>query len=115
MSTLRQIFTRHPRLVSALALASVVTLFFAFRFIFGVIYWSQHAEEPIRAWMTVGYVGKSWDIPPRKIDDIAGLPKPIDGKPFTLQEIADQRGVSVDVIIKKVEEAITTLRARKGG
>lgn len=113
MDGLRLVFSKHPRLTSALVIASVLTFFFAARFIYGVAYWSQHSEEPIRPWMTVGYVGKSWNVPPRAIDDIAGLPKPVEGKPYTLQEIADQRGVPVEDIIKQVEAAITNLRMEK--
>ncbi|TXH99510.1 MAG: hypothetical protein E6Q76_19800, partial [Rhizobium sp.] len=66
MNDLKMVFTKHPRLASALLVASALTLFFAARFFYGVVYWSQHHEEPIRPWMTVGYVGKSWDLNPRK-------------------------------------------------
>jgi hypothetical protein len=113
MNGFRTIFAKHPKLVSALLVATLLTAFFAFRFIYGIVYWSQHREEPIRPWMTIGYVGKSWDVSPRAIDDIAGLPKPVEGRPYTLQEIADQRGVPVDDIIHQVEAAITKLRTEK--
>jgi hypothetical protein len=111
--TIQDAFRRHPKLVSAFALALALTLFFALRFLTDFIYWSQHHEEPIRPWMTIGYVGKSWDLNPRIIDETAGLPLPVDGRPFTIQEIADERGVPPADIIKKVEEAIAKLKAEK--
>ena len=84
---LKSLFQRHPRLVTALALASALTLFFAVRFLTDFIYWSNHRQEPIAGWMTIGYVGKSWGLDPRVIDKEAGLPLPV-GHPLTLNEIA---------------------------
>ena len=63
--------------------------------------------------MTVGYIGRSWDLSPREIDRIAGLPPPEHGHPFTLAEIARQRGVSVEQVIAEVETALAELRARE--
>ena len=109
-SDFKQLYQRHPLLMSAFLMTSLLALFFAGRFLFGVIYWQSHENEPIRPWMTVGYVGKSWDLNPRVIDDAAGLPLPVNGRPFTLQEIADQRGVPVSQIIAEVEAAVAKLK-----
>jgi hypothetical protein len=106
-------FRKHPYLASAFALTSALALFFAIRIAIDVIYWSAHENEPVRPWMTVGYVAKSWDLNPRVIDETAGLPLPVDGRPFTLQEIATQRGVPVEEIIKQIEAAVAQLTARK--
>ncbi|MGB8817675.1 MAG: hypothetical protein WCC66_07105 [Rhizobiaceae bacterium] len=100
-------------LISAFMLASLVALFFAARFLAGVVYWQSHENEPVQPWMTIGYVGKSWDLNPRVIDETAGLPLPIKGRPFTLQEIADQRGVPVSDIIAEVEAAVAKLKGEQ--
>jgi hypothetical protein len=112
-AALKDNFRRHPKLISAFALALALTLFFAVRFVIGFIYWSAHHEEPVRPWMTIGYVGKSWDLNPRIIDETAGLPLPVNGRPFTIKEIAEQRNVPAEDIIKKVEDAVAKLRAEK--
>lgn len=106
------LFRKHPYLASAFLFTSALALFFAVRFSIDVIYWSAHEREPIRPWMTVGYVGKSWELNPREIDAVAGTPLPVD-HPLTLQEIANQRGVPVEDIIKKVEAAVAELQDRK--
>lgn len=94
-------------------LALAVTLFFLGRIVVSAIYWSAHAEEPIRPWMTVGYIGHSWDLPAREIDERAGLPLPVEGRPFTLQEIAADRGVPVEEIIALVEATVAEMRAER--
>lgn len=110
---MRAVVRRHPVLTSALVLAIALTLFFAVRFVIGAVYWAQHREEPIRGWMTVGYIGKSWDLDPRAIDAEAGFPLP-KGHPFTLEEIARQRGIPVDEVIAQAEAAVARLRAAEG-
>jgi hypothetical protein len=111
---MRQLFRRHPVAMGVLTLSLVLTLVFALRLAAGAIYWSGHVREPVQPWMTVGYVGKSWDLDPREIDRIAGLPLPM-GRPMTLQEIARDRGVPVADVIAAVEAAVADLQARTGG
>jgi hypothetical protein len=105
------IFKRHPLLAGGFALASLLVLFFAGHFVYNVIYWSAHQNETVKPWMTVGYVGRSWDLNPRLIDETAGLPLPVAGQPFTMQEVAAQRGVPVSEVIAKVEAAVAKLKA----
>ena len=107
------LWRRHPLLVTAFVLALALTLGFAGRFVAQVVYWSNpaHQNQTVQGWMTVGYIGKSWDLPPREIDAIAGLPLPVNGKPFTLDQIARDRGIPVEQVIAQVEQAIAQLRA----
>lgn len=102
---------RHPYLVAAFALASTLALYFAVSAIVGAIYWSQHRNEPVSPWMTVGYVGRSWGLKPQLIDEVAGLPLP-KGHPMTLAEIAKERGVPVEEVIALVEAAVAELKGR---
>ena len=103
-----------PWLTSAFVLACAATLFFAVRFTVQTVYWSTHRDMPVRSWMTVGYVARSWGLDGREIDAVAGLPVPqVKGHPQTLAEIADDRGVPASEIIAKVEAAIVTLRAEQ--
>jgi hypothetical protein len=108
------LWRKHPYLVAAFALALALTLFFAGRFVVQVAYWSDpaHRNQTVQGWMTVGYVGRSWGLDPREIDDIAGLPRP-EGHPKPLVEIAAERGVPVTDLIAEVEAAIVTLKARE--
>lgn len=107
------VWRRHRLAAAAFVLASALTLLFAARFVASLVYWSAHHEEPIAGWMTVGYVARSWGVPPRRIDEIAGLPPP-DGRPLTLDEIAAARGVPVETVVVAVRKAVGDLRAEAG-
>lgn len=104
---------RHPVLAGAFVLALVLSLFFAGRIVVRTVYWSQHRQEPVAGWMTIGYVGRSWSLPPREIDARAGLPTPEDGRPFTLEQIARDRGVPVAEIIALVEAVVAEMNAER--
>ncbi len=113
MRRLTTLWRARPALTSAFLLACAVTLFFAGRFVFQTAYWATHQDEPIRPWMTVGYVAKSWDLDPRKLDAVAAMPLPeAKGRPQPLSEIAADRGVPVEDVIDDVEAAIESLRAQ---
>jgi hypothetical protein len=109
-----RVWRERPVLTTAFLLACAVTLFFAGRFVVQAVYWQTHHEVPIEPWMTVGYVGRSWDVDPREIERVAGLPLPeVKGHPQPLREIAKDRGVPVDEIMAEVERAVAEIRARQ--
>ncbi len=112
--SLRSAFRRHPVLVSAFVLFTLLALVFAGRFTYRVAYWTTHRNEPVAAWMTVGYVGHSWHLDPRAVAAAAELP-PLSGHPLTLAEIAAERGVPVEQIVAAVETAIAKLQTEQHG
>jgi hypothetical protein len=112
MSRLLALWRARPWLTTAFLLACTVTLFFAGRFVAYTAYWATHREVPVEAWMTVGYVARSWGLDPMALDQAAGLPLPEEkGRPQPLVEIARDRGVPVAEVIAQVEAAIAGLRA----
>ncbi len=109
---LKRLWRARPRLTAAFLLACAVTLFFTASFAFRAVYWTTHQDMPVRGWMTVGYIARSWDLDGRELDALAGLPLPAEkGHPQTLREIAADWGVPVAEIVAEVEAAIVTLRA----
>ena len=111
---MRSTFRRHPFLAGAFSLALLIMLVFAASFAWRLAYWQMHAEVQVQPWMTIGYVGHSWGLKPTLIDETAQLPLPVNGHPYTLQEIADQRGVPVSSVIADVEAAVAKLKAEQG-
>lgn len=105
------LFRRHPVLASLFALALILTLFFAGRFVAQVVYWSDPArqEQEVEGWMTLRYVAKSWQLPPQDLYEAAGLPPPQRGNRRTLEQLAEDRNVSLAQMIAEVEAGIARL------
>ncbi|NHB77212.1 hypothetical protein [Rhodobacter calidifons] len=107
-----RLWRMRPILTTAFLIACAVTLFFSGRFVVTAIYWANHQEEPIRPWMTVGYIARSWNLTPPQIDQAVGLPGPkVKGHPQPLSEIARDRGIPVEELIAEIEAAVQTLKA----
>ncbi len=81
-------FTWRQSVVAVAFLLSLsVAIFFVVRAARPLIYWHYHQDEPIRGWMTLGYVAHSYRVPPHVLHSALGLPdKPPDKRP--LREIA---------------------------
>lgn len=102
-------------LLTAVLLVAVVSAgLFAVRTARYAMYWSQHRNEPIEAWMTLRYVAKSYGVPPEELraaidgnDDL----RRFDRRP--LGRIAEERGQSFEELRAAVEAAIVEVRARE--
>lgn len=103
----------HPILTTAFALSTALALFLLVRAVFSFVCWQSHQNEPIRPWMTVGYIDNSWGLTPDTLDMAAEFPEPRKGQPLTLTEIAQIENVSVEAVISQVEAALVKLGARQ--
>lgn len=110
-SDLKMLWRGHPGALTGFVLAALVTLFFTGRFVVSAVYWHIHQREPVQAWMTIGYVAHSWGLRAPDIDAAAGLPNPEKGHPFTISEIARQRGMSEAEIIQLVSDTVARMLA----
>jgi hypothetical protein len=112
---LRRIWQAAPVATVILGGALMVSLFFAVRLVAFWIYWADpaHRDQAIEPWMTPGYVAHSWDVPREVAFEALDLP-PAPGGPRSLQELAAERGVSVDVLAADLQAAIDAFRAARG-
>jgi hypothetical protein len=108
----RQAMRERPKTTAVFLLAAAVTVFFAVRLLLGVLFWGPPGPRPLEPWMTVGVVGRMHHLDPREIDARAGLPLP-DPRPYTLAQIAEDRGVPVEEIYALVNAAVVELKARE--
>lgn len=98
--------------IAAFLLVLGFTGLHAFRAVRDAVYWSYHRDEPIRAWMNVGYVAHSYHVPPHILYEALGVPHvPHDKRP--IREIAREQHRSVNEVIAVLQEAI--VRARQPG
>lgn len=95
-------------LIAALVGALSFTGYHIARLTYDAIYWSQHRDEPIQRWMTLGYVAHSYHVPPHVLHQALGLPPRPDRRP--IGRIAGDSGMSVDTIEAKLTDAIVHAR-----
>lgn len=100
-------------IVAAFLLVLVFTGLHAFRAVRHAVYWSHQRDEPIHAWMSVGYVARSYHVPPRALYDALGLQHtPHDRKP--IRQIAREQNRTVREVIAVMEDAIARARQPAG-
>jgi hypothetical protein len=105
---------QHPWLVSGVVIAFAVTLFFVVRIVVFTIYWSDpaHRDQQVQAWMTPGYVAKSWGVPREDFRDLFdGLNLPMVPKP--IGKIAAENDITLVELIAQIEAAIAAHRANQ--
>jgi len=111
---LKRIWQAAPVATVILGGALAVSLFFAVRLVAFWIYWADpaHRDQAIEPWMTPGYIAHSWGVPREVAFEALNLP-PAPGGPRTMQDLAAERGVSVNVLAQDLQAAIDTFRAQE--
>jgi hypothetical protein len=106
---MRKLGWRQWVLLALFLLALLVTALFGVRTVRRAVYWRNHRDEPIRAWMNVHYVAHSYRVPPHVLYKAIGLPPgPPDRRP--LREIARAQNRSVEDLIAELQDAIVHSR-----
>lgn len=107
---------REQRLAVLLFLgAAALMLFFAVRMMLFAAYWHDpaHRDAVLDGWMTPGYVARSWHVDPGLLGPIVGL-GPGEGRGVTLAEIAERKGIPLQVLLDEIAAAIARDRAARG-
>jgi hypothetical protein len=100
--------SRQWSVVLAFVLVVSFTGIFAVRTVRRAIYWHYHQDEPIRPWMSLGYIAHSYSVPPWVLHQALGLPLKPDRRP--IREIAREQNRSVDEVIAILQDAIVHSR-----
>ena len=109
LSTVKAFRWQQWLVLAVFLLIAGFTAFKAVHTVREVRYWHAHRDEPIRGWMSVGYVAHSYRVPPHVLYLALGLPhKPPDKRP--LHEIAKAQHRSMDEIRAILEDAIVHAR-----
>jgi hypothetical protein len=106
---MKKLSWRKSLVAVAFLLSLALGIVFVIRAVRPAIYWRHHQDEPIRGWMTMGYVAHSYHVPPSVLHQALGLPeKPPDRRP--LREIAKAQNRSMDEITTALLGAIARAR-----
>jgi hypothetical protein len=113
-SALGYLWHHHRPTLIGFALILVIALAFALRLALFTIYWSDpaHRNQPIKGWMTPGYVARSYDVDPDVIRALlTPQPEVSTGTRPTLERIAEAEGIALPDLIAQIEAAINAVRA----
>lgn len=113
MKRLRILWQEKRALLIAFAAMAALTLFFALRFIFAVIYWNDpsHRNQPLEPWMTLRYVAHSWNVPVDGLVQELGMEAVKGGglRRRSIEDIAGDTGVPYEDFKQKVDVAVHAL------
>ncbi|OWY15271.1 hypothetical protein DEM26_06630 [Thioclava sp. NG1] len=107
MNRLRYLWGHHKIASLGFILAVALSLFFGARFVSRAIYWSDpaHLHQSPEAWMTPGYIARSWHLKIEEVDAILGIEDGHalvgDGRP-TLERIAKAKGEPLQDLMRKL-------------
>jgi hypothetical protein len=108
---LKTLWRSHRGLVLALAVACLVTVFFAVRLTVSTLYWAGHRDVALSGWMTVGYVARSYDVDRQRLAEALGL-EPGQRPRLTLDEIAARSGIPLAEVEAHLLEVIAAERKK---
>lgn len=102
---MKRLFRRPVLLRLAFVVTLALALAFALRLGVGVLYWNANQTRPIEPWMPIGYVARSWDVPPETLAqaleiEFGSLPRQ------SIERIAAQQGVPVTDLIAHLDAVI---------
>ena len=100
---LRHFWTRHRYASIGLLLAVLITVGFGTRMIIATVFWSDpdHWREPPAGWMTIGFISKSWRIPPEVLLDTLSPDRSIPLR-TRLEDLAEQEGIPLPDLLDQV-------------
>ena len=96
---------RRPRwLIAAFGLALILFIAFALHALWVVTHLGP-SPGPVQAWMTPGYIMRTYDIPPEVMAQTLGL-EPGSARGKTLEEVAATQGVPLDALLASVQAMV---------
>lgn len=111
MVLIRRLWAEQRAVFIAFLLALVLALFFGGRIVVRTLYWANpaHQHQSPEAWMTPGYIARSWHLPVEAVDAVIGIengPELVGKGPPTLQRIAEVLDVPLADLIGRLETTL---------
>lgn len=109
---IRRAFAVAPVASTVFAVALIATVFFGARTVMFQYArpWIHGQDQPVAAWMTPRFIARSKDVPLDVIVETLAIERVYDGRPPTLEKIAEERGIPVQELIDAVEAEVRAFR-----
>ncbi|AUH34693.1 hypothetical protein [Paracoccus tegillarcae] len=112
----RHLHRRDWPIAAAFLVAVALTGFFGFRLVDRALYWTNpaHQHQAPQPWMTVGFLARSWHLPPPELAQAIGI---TDGsmRGLRLSEIAEVQGIPIEALIDTLNDRLAQERTRADG
>ncbi len=109
-AALGHLWREHKGLVLATGLAVILALFFAGRFTFRTVYWSQHQDITLAEWMTIGFVAHSYRVEGDDLLRALEVPAAEQQPRLTIADVATLTGRPVAEVEDRLLDAIAAAR-----
>lgn len=109
IAKIKHLWREHKLLLVTFLIVSTFTLMFFARTIVGAAYFKAHADRPIEPWMPIGFIAKTYQVPPDILLDAANIPE---GQSIRLQikRVAQETGVPYEQLVAQFMDAIRKQR-----
>ncbi len=105
----KRLWHNQKLLLLGFLIVSLFTLMFLGRAIFGAIYFKNHPDRPIEPWMPIGFIAKTYHVPPEILLEAVGIPKS-DSIRRRIRRISQETGVPYEQLIDQMLRAIQDYR-----
>lgn len=116
MRVIRRLWREQRLVFIAFLVATTLALAFAGRGISRAIFWANpaHLQQVPEAWMTPGYIARSWHLEVEQVDAILGIengPALVGKGPPTLERIAEVTGEPVVALLARLSAGLPKVAA----
>ncbi|MCF6304051.1 MAG: hypothetical protein L3J33_01590 [Rhodobacteraceae bacterium] len=107
---IKHLWQEHRLLLLGFIIASLFTIMFLIRTIFDTVYFQNNRDRPIEPWMPIGYIAKTYDVPPEVLLQSAGIP--LDNSiRRRIRRVAQETGIPYEQLVAQLMDAIEQHRA----
>jgi len=112
MNKIKHLWTEHRLLLLGFTAATLITLFFLFRFVFFVVYFANNRDATIEPWMPIGYIARSYHVERDWLAAQTGLPEPEILRRISIEDAANEAGISFNEMRARLLAAIEDARTK---
>lgn len=102
-----------PVATALLSISIILLLVFTLRLTMFFLRPPQPKDVTIEPWMTPGFVAHSWHIPPDVMAAVLQIDPGKGGRMQNLDHLAAERGIPVEELIQRIEDAISEFRSQE--
>ena len=102
---LKHLWINHRLFLIGFLAVSAFTFVILARTVLDTVYFKAHQDQPIEPWMPIGFIAKSYRVPPEILLDAANIPQDHSIR-RQIRRIAAETGVPYEILVQQLMQAI---------